>query len=284
MNAAVRLAALQAHWGPQMTTAGLSLALTEVTRTKTPEGTQIMYHLKGSGFAPTDKLMLVRWPLDAQAKVLMGGISFDAKGIAVCNDTSGADALAAATSDLSAAPAPGGAANATKTQPAFTPPPSCTQTMKPQQPVEIEATAAQGEAIRVALVSADRKRAAETSAIPFPLVNEDKGCKLEVILSVKDAGLVLLEGSGFPASTLLKLVASTASASREMHARSNAEGRVVLPLLTGEQKAPSGVTTVKFAGINREPTLDTPKEEATPNPECAPAVSYPWGADSYKAQ
>ena len=156
--------------------------------------------------------------------------------------------------------------------------------MKPEQPVEIETTAAQGEAIRVALVTTDRKRVAEASAIPFPIANEDKGCKLQVILSVKDAGLVLLEGSGFPVSTSLKLVASTGTATRELHARSNAEGRVVIPLLTGEQAKPSGETMVKFAGINREPTLDTPKEEATPTPQCAPAVSYPWGEGSYKPQ
>jgi hypothetical protein len=284
MNAAVRLASLQAHWGPQMTTAGLSLTMNEVTRTKTAEGTHITYRLTGSGFSPTDKLMLIRWPLDAQAKVLMGGIGFDVAGMAVCNDTSGADALASAASNLSAAPAPSGTAKTANAQPAYTPPPSCATTMKPGQPVEIDTPAAQGEAIRVALVSADRKRAAETSAIPFPIANEDKGCRLQVILSVRDAGLVLVDGTGFPANMLLKLVASTGSASRELHARSSADGRLVIPLLTGEQGRPSGETTVKFAGINREPTLDTPKEEATPNPACAPAVSYPWGEGSYKPQ
>jgi len=287
LNAAVRLASLQAHWGPQMTTAGLTLAMTEVSRTKTAEGTQITWHLTGSGFAPTEKLMLVRWPLDAQAKVLMGGIGFNAKGIAVCSDTPGADALADAASSLNAAPAPksgGNQASAQSATPGFTPPPSCATTMKPEQPVEIAATAAQGEAIRVALVTPDRKRAAETSAIPFPIANEDKGCRLEVILSVKDGGLVLVDGTGFPANTSLKLVASTENGSHELHPRSTADGRILIPLLTGEQSKPTGTTTVKFAGINREPTLDTAKEEATPNPVCAPAVSFPWGEGSYKTQ
>ena len=179
LNAAMRLAALQAHWGPQMTSPGLSLAMTEVSRTKTPEGTQITYHLTGSGFAPTDKLILLRWPLDSQAKVLTGGIGFDAKGVAVCSDTSAADALASAASNLSAAPAPPGGANQAKAEPAFTPPPSCATTMKPEQPVEIKTTAAPGEAIRVALVTEDRKRAAETSAIPFPIANRtrDASCR-----------------------------------------------------------------------------------------------------------
>jgi hypothetical protein len=284
LNAALRLASLQAHWGPEMSTPGLSITMTELGRTKGANGTQIEYQITGTGFTPADKLMLVRWPLDGQAKAVMGGIGFDAKGVAVCNDASAAQALAAAAANLSAAPAPAGQGNAQSAAPGFTPPPSCTTTMKMGQPVEIETTAAAGEAIRVALVTEDRKRAAEASAIPFPIENADKACRLQVILSIKDATLVLLDGTGFPASTPLKLVASTGSNSRELHPRSNAQGRIVIPLLTGAKGQTSGVTTVKFAGINREPTLDTPKEEATPNPDCAPTVSYPWGEGSYKAQ
>ncbi|MFP5230556.1 MAG: hypothetical protein ACLGXA_23305 [Acidobacteriota bacterium] len=285
LNAAIRLAALQAHWGPEMTTPGLALAMTEMGRTKTAEGTtQITYQLKGSGFSPTDRLMLVRWPLDGPAKVVMGGIELDAKGIAVCNDTAGADALAAEAAKLNAAPAPNSGTAQGNAQPAYAPPPSCATTMKADQPVQIETTAAQGEAIRVALVTSDRKRAAETSAIPFPIENTDKGCKLSVVLSVKDAGLVLVDGEGFPPNMALKLDASTGTTMHELHAQSNAKGQITIPLLTGEQKRQSGTTTVKFAGINRQPTLDTPKEEATPAPDCAPAVSYAWGDGSYKAQ
>jgi hypothetical protein len=284
VNAAMRLAALQAHWGPQMSTPGLSIEMKELARTKTPEGTQLQYQITGTGFAPTDKLMLLRWPLNGAAKVMMGGIAFNAKGVAVCNDTPGAQALADAATKLNAAPTPNAAANPGSTTPQFTPPPSCATLMKAAEPVEIETTAAPGEVIRVALVTEDRKRAAEASAIPFPIENADKGCKLQVMLSVKDAGLVLLDGEGFPPNTPLKLEASTATSSRELHPRSNAEGKIMVPLLTGEQGKTSGVTTVKFTGISREPTLDTPKEEATQAPECAPSVSYPWGEGSYKPE
>jgi len=68
-----------------MDSPGLSIALAEVKRTKTPGGsTQITYQITGSGFAPDEKLLLVRWPLNSEAQTMMGGISFDAKGIAVC--------------------------------------------------------------------------------------------------------------------------------------------------------------------------------------------------------
>lgn len=285
LNAALRLASLQAHWGPEMSTPGLSITMTELGRTKTADGTQIKYQITGSGFAATDRLMLVRWPLDGQASAVMGGIGFDPKGVAVCSGAAAAQDLSSAASNLNSAPAaPGTPGNAQGATPGFTPPPACTTTMKADEPVEIEATAAQGEAIRVALVTEDRKRAAEASAIPFPITNTDKACTLQVILSIKDGTLALLDGTGFPASTQLKLVASTADGSRELHPRTNAQGRIVVPLLTGAKGQKSGTTTVKFAGLNREPTLDTPKEEATPAPDCAPAVSYPWGEGSYKKQ
>jgi hypothetical protein len=284
LNAALRLAALQAHWGPQMSTPGLSIAMKELGRTKTATGTQIRYEITGSGFAPADKLMMVRWPLDGSAKAVMGGIGIDAKGIAICNDVSGAQALADAASKLNAPNEPGAPATTGSAPPAFTPPPSCKTTMEAAQPVEIETTAASGEAIRVALVTEDRKRAAEASAIPFPIESVDKGCKLGVVLSVNDAGLVLLNGEGFPPNTELNLLASTGSAQRELHPRSNGQGKIIVPLLTGEQGKTSGTTTVKFTGVHREPTLDTPKEEATPSPACAPSVSYPWGDGSYKPE
>ncbi|HUB18664.1 MAG TPA: hypothetical protein VL990_08515 [Acidobacteriaceae bacterium] len=298
LNAAIRLATLQAHWGPEMDTAGLSMALTEVGRIKTPEGTQVTYRITGTGFTPADRVMLVRWPLNEQAKTLMGGIGFNTKGVAVCSDTlatqqgraaaaSGGTPAEAAeaqapVSKLSAAPAPNGAVG--NAPPAFTPPPSCAETIKPNQPVEIVTTAAPGEAVRVALVTEDRKRHVAASTIPFPIANEDKGCRLQVILGMKDAGLVLIDGTGFPANAALKLEASTGDQVRELHPRANAEGRIVVPLLTGGKGAASGVTTVKFAGINRQPMLDTSKEEAQPDPGCAPSVSYSWGGGSYKAE
>ncbi len=53
LQGALRLASVEAHWGPEMDSPGVSLAVTEVKRTKTPEGaTQITWQMTGSGFAP----------------------------------------------------------------------------------------------------------------------------------------------------------------------------------------------------------------------------------------
>src|ERR1700689_2577517 len=46
LNAAMRLATMQAGWGPSMDSPGLSIALAEVRRTKTPDGSaQITYQI-----------------------------------------------------------------------------------------------------------------------------------------------------------------------------------------------------------------------------------------------
>jgi hypothetical protein len=298
LNAAMRLATIEAHWGPEMNTRGLSIALTETGRTKTPEGMKITYRITGSGFAADDRMMLVRWALNTEAHPVMGGINFDAKGVAICSDTAptpastsdaadqsaaaqNAAALSAAAHNAApAAPAPK-AANA---PPAYTPPPSCAATMQPQQPVEIQVTAAPGEAVRVAMLSPDRKRGAAVSAIPFPIAMADKGCKLEVILGVKDAALVLVDGSGFPPNTPLKLEAITGDDTRTLHPQTSADGRMVVPLLAGVKGKTAGETTVRFAGVNRAPTLDTSKEAAQPDPDCAPSVHFAWGDGSYKVE
>ena len=301
LQGALRLASVEAHWGPEMDSPGVSLAVTEVKRTKTPEGaTQITWQMTGSGFAPNDKLMLVRWPLNSEAQTVMGGLNVDAKGVVVCGAStaarSGLPAIAPGLTRVSLAAAgsqqtPGQAGgvsapapNVSPTPPAPAFPPDCSATMQPHQPVEIQATVAPGEAVRVALLTMDRKRGAAASTIPFPLANVDKGCRLQVILGMKNAALVLIDGTGFPANTALTLDAITGDTTRPLHLKTSAEGRIIFPLLAGAKGETSGETTVRFAGVNRPPTLNTPTAAVPPTPDCAPSVTYHWGEGSYKAE
>lgn len=272
----MRLAGLQARWGPPMSTPGLSITLNEVGRTKTAEGTtQLRYQISGSGFTPGEKLSLVRWPLDTSAQTLMGGIGFDAKGVAVC-----APAGASSAAPAAAAPTPNGAA----ATPAVPPPPSCTSTMHPNQPVEIQTTAAQGEAVRVALIGEDRRHGAATSVVPFPIAGQDKGCKLQVLLGVKNAGLVLVEGTGFPPDTSVNLESITLGQTRTMNPKTNAEGKLVVMVLPAAPPGTTaGETTVRFAGVNHPPSLKTPATPPPADPGCAPSVTFHWGKGTYKA-
>lgn len=279
LAAAAQLAGAEARWGPEISTPGISVALVEVNRTKTPDGTtQIDYQITASGFTPGEKLSLIRWPLDGSAKSVMSGIALDAKGVAICAAPSSA---ASAAQPVSPAAANSSAPAAGASQPPAAP--SCTTTMQPNQPVQIQTTAAPGEAIRIALLGAGRNRGAATSVVPFPIANQDKGCKLQVILGVKNADLVLVEGTGFPANTALKLETVTAGQPRAINTKTDADGRLVVAVLPAQKGQDSGDTTVRYAGVVPAPTLQT-SAPAQPDPGCAPSVTFHWGKGSYQAQ
>ncbi|MGC2581176.1 MAG: hypothetical protein WA399_03690, partial [Acidobacteriaceae bacterium] len=160
---------------------------------------------------------------------------------------------------------------------------------RPGKPIEIRAAAAPGEAVRVALVGDSVKNGAPvrigaaTSLVPYPMQNTDKGCTLQVIRGMKNAAMVLVEGTGFPANTSLKVDTVTGTETRTATARVNANGRFILlalPALGGKNQ---GDMTVHIGGLVQAPSLEEPK---TPPPSlsCDPSVSFHWGADSYKAQ
>jgi hypothetical protein len=240
-----RLAAAQNNWGPAESAPGMSLAIKETGRTKTDAGTQITYQLTGTGFTPEMKLTLVRWALNQNATPVMDGITVDSTGAVICS-----------------APAAGTAA---PTATAGTAP--CSKTIQPNAPVEITATLAKGEALRVALVAADKKHGAAVSLVPFPIASEDKGCKLQVIRGSKDEELVLVQGDGFGAAPNFNAGTETFGEKRPMGAKPNAQGHFVVamtPWVTGHDSG----DTVIYA------QTDT----------CAPTLSFHWGKDTYKVE
>ena len=275
LAAAQRLASIQAHWGPDMSSPGLAISLTEAGRQKLPDGsTQVTYHVTGSGFSPTDRLSLIRWPLDSQSYVMMGGIAFNASGTAVCGTPLPPTPNAPGT--------PGAASENQPANPGSPPPPSCTTSMKAGDPVVLTTTAAPGEPVRIALIGADRKHGAATTTVPFPLANEDKGCRLSVLLGVKNAAMVLVEGTGFPPNTALNLESITADQTRTLSPRTNADGRMIMIVLPAANGQESGDTTVRFAGVPHVPSLQTSATTPAPDPDCRPSVTFHWGKGSYK--
>lgn len=274
LNAAMRLAAIEARWGPEMSTPGMSITLAEAGRTKAADGTtQLTYHITGAGFKAGERMTLVRWPLGESAVHVMSGLVLDASGTVVCG------AASAAAASPSAPPAEGSGA-----KPAAPLAPACTETMQANQPVTIEATAAQGEAVRVALVGDSEKNGAAASAIPFPMASEDQGCRLQVLLGVKDAAMVLVEGTGFPPNTALKMDTTTLGDTRTLHPKTNADGRMVFAVLPEAKGQESGQTTVTFAGLMHMPSLETEKNPPAADPACKPSVQFAWGNGSYKPE
>ena len=278
LAAASQLASAQARWGPEISTPGISIALVEMGRTKAPSGaTQISYQVKGSGFSPGEAVNLVRWPLDSSAKTVMSGITFDPQGNAICTGTSATPTPAPAAPG-SPAPAAGSPAAQAVTAP------SCTTSMQPKERLHLDATVAAGEVVRVALVDEAKKRGAATSAVPFPIANEDKGCRLQVLLGVRNADLVLVEGTGFPANTGVKLESTTAGQARDINTKTNADGHLVVAVLPAQKDLETGDTTVRFAGVVHAPTLNNSTTPAPADPACAPSVTFHWGKDSYKQE
>lgn len=250
-----RIASAQANWGPAISAAGMSIELKETGRTKTAAGTQITWQLTGTGFTPDMQLTLVRWPINQGVTNVMSGITVDATGTAVCSSAAPG----------SAAPAPQAPADAS--QAAETQAPPCTKTMQPGAPAIITATAAKGEAIRVALVAADHKHGAAASLVPFPLEGVDKGCKIDVVLGSKDAELILVKGEGFQKDATYTLGSESYGEKHPINVTINPQGHFTAALTPWVPGHDTGDTVVYYQSST-----------------CSPTVSFNWGKDSYKPE
>jgi hypothetical protein len=156
--------------------------------------------------------------------------------------------------------------------------------MQTGEPVTVSAVAAPGEPVRVALLARTQRRGAATTTVPFPIENVSEGCHLQVMLGMKDAGMVLVDGSGFPPNTPLHLSSITDGQTRELNSKTNAKGRMVFVLLPRARGRAAGETTVRFDGVIQAPTLDPADKAPTPKVTCRPAVTFHWGQGSYKPE
>lgn len=251
----INLARAEASWGPPDSAKGMALALKETGRTKNAAGaTEISYQITGTGFTPDMQLTLWRWPLDDKVEQVMSGIVVDGSGTAVCGvpgpgpsaptDAAGASAKAAEVKV-----------------------PPCINSMKPGAPIQIEATAAKGEPVRVALVAADHKHGAAVSEIPFPIEGTDRGCKLDVILGSKNAELVLIEGHGFKQDKTFSLGTEVFGQKHPMQASPAVNGSFVAALTPWVPGHEAGDTTVYYTSST-----------------CTPTVNFHWGKETYKPE
>lgn len=239
-----RLATTQANWGPSGSTAGLSLTLKEVNRTQTAAGTEVTYQLIAVGFTPQTRLTLMHWPLNDRVNPVISDISIDASGQAICSTSATASGLTATAEQA----------------------PSCDKTTQINAPIEVKTLAAPGEAVRLALVSADRK-GAEAEAIPFPIAAENNGCKLQVVRGSKDEELVLIEGDGFKPTTPLSLGAESFGIKEPIQAKVDAKGHFAAAITPYIKDHDNGDTVV-FAQSDA----------------CTATLSFHWGKGTYKTE
>jgi len=257
------VAAAMANWGPKTSSPGITLMMKEVKRDKAASGTLLTYRLSAAGFAPGTRLILLRWPLNQGVIQVMSGIVIDASGTAVCGASDLSLSAPSATGSGSAANSIAGSEGAPGTSNV----PACAKTMQPNAPVEITTTAAKGEAIRVGLLADDKKTGAAASVIPFPIVSEDKGCKLEVLLGSKDGELVLIVGDGFKPDVPFTAGTETFGQKMSLAAKPNAEGHFVAAMTPFVEGHDTGDTVIYYQSA-----------------ACTPTVSFHWGKGSYKAE
>jgi hypothetical protein len=119
------------NWGKN--SPGVTLALHEGPRQKTPQGILLLYNVLGKGFPSGIPYSLWQWKAGQEPKKLMDGVSFDDRGVVVCSGQAG----------------------------------FCKGDV-PNDAVNIKATAQPGEAKRVAVISPDGKIAGFAEAVPFP--------------------------------------------------------------------------------------------------------------------
>lgn len=261
-----RIASAQANWGPAISAPGMSLELKETGRKQTGTGTELTYQITGHGFTPDMQLTLVRWPLNQNTTPEMSGIVVDASGTAVCSAAPSSAPAPAGAAAGPAAPATGAAA-AAPAPPTTTSAPACSKTTAPGTPVTLTTTAAKGEAIRIALVTEDRKHGAAVSLVPFPIEGSNNGCKISVLLGSKDAELVLVRGEGFKKEANYTLGSESFGEKRPLTVAITPQGGFTAAMTPWAPGHDQGDTVVYYQSST-----------------CSPTVSFHWGKDSYKPQ
>jgi hypothetical protein len=124
--------------------------------------------------------------------------------------------------------------------------------------------AAQGEPIRYALASSDKRLLIPGTVVPFPLEDQGQGCRLEVRLAMPDADAVLISADGLPANADVPFQLLSAGQTETGNFHTDAQGHAVttdLPFANDLDKGSLRVSLVTH--------------------ECSTAVQVRWGKKSY---
>ena len=194
------------------------------------EGKPVMqYRLKVSG-APKNKLYtLMAWPITiAQPATMMDGLAIAADGTVGCPPNSDR---------------------------------SCAQRFKGAE-LKLTYTPGIGEIYRHALISEDRATRIFFSIVPAPMVEQDKGCSLEIVRLSPRFELALIRGKGFAPGELISF-----------HTQSYQEGHDSQPKVN-----PQGEFWATLSPFVKGRTMGT-TEVAVRSKSCAPTLSFEWGSE-----
>lgn len=188
----------------------------------------VEYRLKVTGAPPTQRYVLIGWPITFPSSVFM------MDGLAVAKDgTVGCPADSTST---------------------------CAQRIKGKE-LRLTYSPGLGEIYRHALVSDDKKSKIFFSFVPFPIVEKDKACSLEVVELKPGFGLVLVRGRGFQPGEQVQFHAESYQDVHNAIVKADAHGGFEAPYTPWVKGRTMGETKVSATAKS-----------------CAPKISFNWGA------
>lgn len=188
----------------------------------------VEYRLKVTGAPLTQHYVLIAWPITYPNSVFM------MDGLAVAKDgTVGCPADSTAT---------------------------CGQRIKGKE-LHLTYAPGLGEIYRHALISDDKKARIFFSFVPFPLIDTDKACSLEVVELKPGFGLVLVRGRGFHPGEPIQFRTESYQEVHNATVKANAQGGFDAPYTPFVAGRSIGESKVSAVAKN-----------------CAPRISFNWGA------
>jgi hypothetical protein len=213
-------------------TPGVTLVAHEEPRQHTAKGTVLWYNLIGKGFPEDQVYNLWQWIPDKSPQLIMKGVSFDKRGVLVCSGKPG----------------------------------HCSGD-GPDDPINIKTTAVLGEMKRMAVASNDGTIVAFADAVPFPIENSDKGCKLSIVRFSALADTVVAHASGLKTGAPLTVTTRYGNEDATEKANSGTDGTWREVVLAQGTKQPSGKAFISVSdGL------------------CTVAVTFDYGPGSNKPQ
>lgn len=218
-----QIAQLNQVWGAKLTTPGASLKLKLISGNPTRP---FKYHLYAQGLPKDAIFSIMQWPVTQnQPSELLGGVTLNAEGLAVCAGKPG----------------------------------RCGSADKPDDPIDYVFNPVKGEPVRLALVTQQApKKQAFVKIVPIPIEAVDRGCRLDAVVLMPRAEEVLIEGSGFKPGE--ELATNSSSAGEHLAGKSKADPKgqffsVVLPHRKGER---NGTTRFEVKAPECSPAVEFP--------------------------
>jgi len=221
---ASKLVRMHNAWNAKMSTPNTHLTIKESARS---EGVS-KFRLYAEGVPKDEIYTIVTWPVNQkEPSEVLAGVTLDPSGLAICAGRPG----------------------------------TCGAADKQNDPIDLNVMRpVPGEPVRLGLISADGATKVFASSVPIPLRGEDRGCAVDAVLLLPRGMLVLVEGSGFPANSELKMDSDSEGERHGGNGKVDKDGHYLSAVVPYKQGTPQGTLKVTLKSVN-----------------CAPSVSVPWG-------